>query len=406
MTYNLNAARLLQHELALAGFSQADEQRLRQLEQRRITPDRQLPTVEFLFRLHGKPCFARGELVGLSGKAKSGKTFVCSILMALCFRNEVLSVERIEPKRLHVLWYDTEQSDESTQDILIHRIMPMVGLNTSDISRQTSDISPLFDIFNVRRDPVGERLSALEAAVRYLKPDLVILDGIRDLLTDINDGVASQNVVERLMHLASECHCCMVCVLHQNKSLEDRNLRGWIGTELRNKAFEVYECAKSSERIFTWSQTDTRKYDIAEGLSFAVNDDGIPYRCTEKQLLEAQFEAQRKMVAKLEKSGRQGKPYADLNPMYAHKEGRKHVFDVKRLFTDIMQPGKPYAEDVLKTEIYAKTNAVKDKLHDEILRQAVADKVILCCTNPFGKKEYVLPANESSNDAVQQTLPF
>ena len=406
MTYNLNAARLLQHELALAGFSQADEQRLRQLEQRRITPDRQLPTVEFLFRLHGKPCFARGELVGLSGKAKSGKTFVCSILMALCFRNEVLSVERIEPKRLHVLWYDTEQSDESTQDILIHRIMPMVGLNTSDISRQTSDISPLFDIFNVRRDPVGERLSALEAAVRYLKPDLVILDGIRDLLTDINDGVASQNVVERLMHLASECHCCMVCVLHQNKSLEDRNLRGWIGTELRNKAFEVYECAKSSERIFTWSQTDTRKYDIAEGLSFAVNDDGIPYRCTEKQLLEAQFEAQRKMVAKLEKSGRQGKPYADLNPMYAHKEGRKHVFDVKRLFTDIMQPGKPYAEDVLKTEIYAKTNAVKDKLHDEILRQAVTDKVILCCTNPFGKKEYVLPANESSNDAVQQTLPF
>ena len=406
MTYNLNAARLLQHELALAGFSQADEQRLRQLEQRRITPDRQLPTVEFLFRLHGKPCFARGELVGLSGKAKSGKTFVCSILMALCFRNEVLSVERIEPKRLHVLWYDTEQSDESTQDILIHRIMPMVGLNTSDISRQTSDISPLFDIFNVRRDPVGERLSALEAAVRYLKPDLVILDGIRDLLTDINDGVASQNVVERLMHLASECHCCMVCVLHQNKSLEDRNLRGWIGTELRNKAFEVYECAKSSERIFTWSQTDTRKYDIAEGLSFAVNDDGIPYRCTEKQLLEAQFEAQRKMVAKLEKSGRQGKPYADLNPMYAHKEGRKHVFDVKRLFTDIMQPGKPYAEDVLKTEIYAKTNAVKDKLHDEILRQAVADKVILCCTNPFGKKEYVLPANESSNDAVQQPLPF
>ena len=117
----------------------------------------------------------------------------------------------------------------------------------------------------------------------------------------------------------------------------------------------MYECAKSSERIFTWAQTDTRKYDIPEGLSFAVNDDGIPYRCTEKQLLEAQYEAQRKLVAKMEKSGgRPNKPYVDLNPKYAHKEGRRHVFDVKQLFTDIMTPGQPYQEDALKTEIYAK----------------------------------------------------
>ena len=389
---NLQSFQLVEAELALAGFSPDDEQRLRRLEERRITPDKELTPVEFLFRLHGKPCFARGELTGLSGKAKSGKTFVCSILMALCFRNEVLSVQRIEPRKLHVLWYDTEQSDESTQDILKNRILQMAGGGWDG-----------FDVFNVRRDAVSERLPMLEAAVRYRHPDLVILDGIRDLVADINDGVVAQNVVERLMHLAQEHHCCIVCVLHQNKSIEDRNLRGWIGTELKNKAFEVYECAKSSERIFTWSQTDTRKYDIAEGLSYAVNDDGIPYRCTEQQLIEAQFEAQRKAVAKMEKSGgRPGKPYADLNPKYAHKEGRKHVFDVKLLFTDIMQPGQTYTEDALKTEIYAKTNAIKDKLHDEMLRQAVTEKIILCCTNPFGKKEYLLPAPEP----IQQDLPF
>ena len=279
MNYNPDAAQWLLRELSLTGFSQDDEQRLRKLEERRITPDKELPPVDFLFRLHNKPCFARGELVGLSGKAKSGKTFVCSILMALCFRSEVLSVQRIEQKKLHVLWYDTEQSDESTQDILCQRIMPMTGLKSSDSSPQLSDFHSRFDIFNVRRDAVSERLPSLEVAVRYRRPDLVILDGIRDLVNDINDGVVAQNVVERLMHLASECHCCIVCVLHQNKSVEDRNLRGWIGTELKNKAFEVYECVKSSERIFTWSQTDTRKYDIAEGLSFAVNDKGSAAVC-------------------------------------------------------------------------------------------------------------------------------
>ena len=400
MELNTVALSLIQRELSLAGFSPEDEQRLRELEAFRITPLKELPPVEFLFRLHGRPCFARGELTGLSGKAKSGKTFVCSILMALCFRNEVLSLQRIEPTRLHVLWYDTEQSDESTKDILCQRICQMTGI------QQDQFPSEQFDVFNVRQKPVTERLPSLEVAVRYHKPDLVILDGLRDLVSDINDGIIAQNVMERLMHLASEHHCAIVCVLHQNKSIEDHNPRGWIGTELKHKAFEMYECAKSSERIFTWAQTDTRKYDIPEVLSFAVNDDGIPYRCTEKQLLEAQFEAQRKMVAKMEKcGGRLNKPYGDLNPKYAHKEGRKHVFDVKQLFTDIMTPGQTYAEEALKTEIYAATNAVKDKLHDEILQKAVAEKVILCTTNPFSKKEYVLPLPEPP-DPVEQDLPF
>ena len=394
------AVMLVQQELALAGFSAEDEQRLKELEAFRITPQKELPPVEFLFRLHGRPCFARGELTGLSGKAKSGKTFVCSILMALCFRNEVLSLQRIEPTRLHVLWYDTEQSDESTKDILCQRICQMTGI------QQDQFPSEQFDVFNVRQKPVTERLPSLEVAVRYRKPDLVILDGLRDLVSDINDGIIAQNVMERLMHLASEHHCAIVCVLHQNKSIEDHNPRGWIGTELKHKAFEMYECAKSSERIFTWAQTDTRKYDIPEVLSFAVNEEGIPYRCTEKQLLEAQFEAQRKMVAKMEKcGGRLNKPYGDLNPKYAHKEGRKHVFDVKQLFTDIMTPGQTYQEEALKTEIYAATNAVKDKLHDEILQKAVAEKVILCTTNPFSKKEYVLPLPEPP-DPVEQDLPF
>ena len=400
MELNTVALSLIQRELSLAGFSPKDEQRLRELEAFRITPLKELPPVEFLFRLHGRPCFARGELTGLSGKAKSGKTFVCSILMALCFRNEVLSLQRIEPTRLHVLWYDTEQSDESTKDILCQRICQMTGI------QQDQFPSEQFDVFNVRQKPVIERLPSLEVAVRYRKPDLVILDGLRDLVSDINDGIIAQNVMERLMHLASEHHCAIVCVLHQNKSIEDHNPRGWIGTELKHKAFEMYECAKSSERIFTWAQTDTRKYDIPEVLSFAVNDDGIPYRCTEKQLLEAQFEAQRKMVAKMEKcGGRLNKPYGDLNPKYAHKEGRKHVFDVKQLFTDIMTPGQTYQEEALKTEIYAATNAVKDKLHDEILQKAVAEKVILCTTNPFSKKEYVLPLPEPPNP-VEQDLPF
>ena len=394
---NQQASLLIQAEIALAGITPEQEQLLQRLESRRITPDRELPQLEFLFRLK-KPCFARGELVAVSGKAKSGKTFVCSVLMTLCFSPQVLTLERKEPGELSVMWYDTEQSEESTQDILRNRIIPMV-LGHTEITESTEicggsqkaqitlkQMMDIFDIFNVRAEGYDQRLPLLEAAVRHYHPDLVILDGIRDLVSDINDGVIAQDCIERLMHLASEERCCMVCILHQNKSVEDRNLRGWIGTELKNKAFEVYECVKSSERIFNWSQTDTRKYDIPEPVSFAVNDKGLPYRCTNEQLIDAQMAAQRKMADKLH----QGNPLPDLNPKYARKEGRKHTFDTKQLFPDIMEPHQVFSEEDLRREIYIKTNAVKDKLQLEIIAQGIKDGVILSCINPLGKKEYVL----------------
>lgn len=397
MNMNPQAALLVSQEVQRAALTKADiekareeqlralevEQVLKRLETRRITPDKELPKMEFLFQLFHKPCFPRGELVALSGKAKSGKTFVSSILMALSYRSQVLSVERIEPKRLHVLWYDTEQSEESTQDILRNRIIPMTGMAEDQFPMEH------FDIFNVRAEGYDQRLPMLEAAVRHYKPDLVVLDGIRDLVADINDGVVAQDCVERLMRLASETRCCIVCILHQNKSQEDRNLRGWIGTELKNKAFEVYECSKSSERIFSWGQTDTRKYDILDTLKFAVDDDGIPYLCTEEQLKEALFKAQKKVAEDRQNAN---KSLAPFNPKYVlGKEGRKTVFDLKQLFKAVMDEGVEYDDDILRSKLSIESNIMTEHILNEQVQKAVADGVILQSVSPLnGKRIYML----------------
>ncbi|MBO7047275.1 MAG: AAA family ATPase [Prevotella sp.] len=373
---------------------------LDRLEKRRITPSKELPKMEFLFRLFHKPCFPRGELVAVSGKAKSGKTFVSSILMSLCFRSQVLSVERIEPKKLHVLWYDTEQSEESTQDILRHRIIPLTGTSEDQFPMQ------MMDVFNVRPDGYDLRLPMLEAAVRHYEPDLVILDGIRDLVADINDGVVAQDCIERLMHLASEVRCCIVCILHQNKSSEDRNLRGWIGTELKNKAFEVYECAKSSERIFTWRQTDTRKYDILDALKFAVNDDGIPYLCSEEQLKEALFQAQRKVVDERQRDGKT--TLAPFNPIYVlGKENHKTIFDVPKLFTACMQPGQEYSEDELQLKVGAESNIATERVYREQLSKAVTLGIVMQSKSALnGKNIYMLRVAEVKASGPIQTSLF
>ena len=64
------------------------------LERHRITQQKELPPMDFLFRIFGKPCFPRGELIGVTGKAKSGKTLFTSMLMACCVREEVLQLQR------------------------------------------------------------------------------------------------------------------------------------------------------------------------------------------------------------------------------------------------------------------------------------------------------------------------
>ena len=67
-------------ELAKAG---TDPVLLDKLRTDRITADKQLPPMEFLLSLFDVPCCPRGELVAFTGKAKSGKTFVMSMLMAV-----------------------------------------------------------------------------------------------------------------------------------------------------------------------------------------------------------------------------------------------------------------------------------------------------------------------------------
>ena len=348
-----NVMSQLDAELEHAGEETTLSPKMLLLEQLRITPEKLLKPMEFLFQLFGKPCFPRRELVAITGKAKSGKTFVTSMLMACCQSRDVLAFQRIGDEPLRVLWYDTEQSDESTQDILKNRVMRMVDGD-----------GKLFDIFNVRGVAWKERRDLLREAVTRCKPDLVIVDGIRDLVNDINDGVLAQEVMEELMHLATEHNCCIVCVLHQNKSGEDHNLRGWIGTELTNKAFEVYACEKLlPQRIFKLEQTQTRKYDIERTMYFEVGDDGLPVSCG---------------VPTDGGSKDKADGYPQLNADYIrHDEHDQWQVDVRRLFSDAIGGRQQVTGAELRSEVCRLSNIRSWKFYNSLLEQAVNGEVIM-----------------------------
>ena len=396
---NENVMSQLDAELEHAGEETALSPKMLLLEQLRITPEKELPKMEFLFQLYDKPCFPRRELVAITGKAKSGKTFVTSMLMACCQSRDVLAFQRIGDEPFRVLWYDTEQSDESTQDILKNRIIRLLNNTNTNLTNPTNNSCNLWseksiDVFNVRGVAWKERRNLLCEAVRRCKPDLVIVDGIRDLVNDINDGVLAQEVMEELMHLATAHDCCIVCVLHQNKSGEDHNLRGWIGTELMNKAFEVYSCEKLlPQRIFSLEQTLTRKYDIERTMYFEVGDDGLPVSCG---------------VPTDGGSKDKADGYPQLNADYIrHDEHDQWQVDVRRLFSDAIGGRQQVTGAELRSEVCRLSNIRSWKFYNSLLEQAVNGEVIMKSYDHASHVIYALrPQAPVQTELYQDGEPF
>jgi len=231
--------------------------------------------MENLFLLFDKACFFRGELAAVCGKAKSGKTLWLSILMACALKGECLSLkreQRPESQPLRILWIDTEQSQQSTQDIQINRLMPLAGMSDLDDS--------LFFAYNLRGLGFERRRKLVEVAIQVVEPDLVIINGIKDLMPDINDAVQATLLMEQLMLLAQNHNCCIVNVLHQNKNEADHNMRGSIGTELTNKAFEVFQCEYIEDGdLFKVKHALGRKHRIRKKFYYKLNEDRMPVNC-------------------------------------------------------------------------------------------------------------------------------
>lgn len=288
----------------------------------RITPESDLPPMQPLFKMFDVPCFYRGELVADCGKAKSGKTYFLSILMAATQKRQMLALERISETPLKVLWIDTEQSQQSTQEIMKDRIMPLAGIEQLDDQQ--------FYAFNLRGLGFEKRGRMVDVAISAIQPDIAIIDGIKDLMTDINDAVQATLIMEKLMALAQEYKCCIVCVLHLNKSEQDWNMRGSIGTELTNKAFEVFQCEMINETdTFKVTHTYSRKQRMKRKFYYRVNEQGLPVMCADyhEQPRDDQGRFMSKKALNVEVD-----PNIDLQKMFtAAMEGRE-----QRRYAEVM----------------------------------------------------------------------
>ena len=375
----------IEEELAQAGEVSPVSPTLVKLDKCRIMSDTDVPSEDFLMRLFGKPCFPRRDLSTVTGTEKCGKTFFTSMLMACCAEKNVLELERISDEPLKVMWYDTEQSRQSTKSILTDRVFKLASQTGLDQN---------FFVFNVRACTYQERMDYLVAGIEAYKPDMVIIDNVSDLLSSINDQEESARVIDQLMQLSTEHECNITIVIHLNRTGEKRSLRGWLGTEILHKAFDVYYCQQIEKTdVFCVEQTFTRKYRIMGKLCYKIDENGLP-QITAMPDFQSRDSNGQYQTNKPEAYQIKSDTADKFNQKYIiHNDGNARQpweWDLGMLFGDALSQYPSLTLEALQDQVMSLSGIKQPKYYDKVFSLAVDRRVVQTTMDRNGRVVAIL----------------
>lgn len=223
--------------------------------------------------------FTEGNISVIKGIAKSRKSFAVAMFTAAALSDYPIYRKFISVPKKFVIYFDTEQSKFYVQQAM-YRINAMSngnGFNTR------------FYCFGLRQYTPSERLELIEYVFNnFKKLGFVVIDGIRDLIKDINSPEESTMISSKLLKWSDQTGAHILTVLHENPS--DGKLRGHIGTELMNKAETILKVEKVKEdlRISKLSCDMVRGMDF-DPIYFCINDN-IPEIISNYSSMENIFE--------------------------------------------------------------------------------------------------------------------
>jgi len=260
-------------ELKEAAPSSGDDQISTLLQKARVAVTDTIPIpptcLEVVDPMDSSTLGTLGNIVAVIGKAKSRKTFMVTMALAAATKNGLI-LDKVKVSlpdgKSKVVFFDTEQSKYYVQKI-VRRVCHL-----------SEDMNPRnFECYALRPYPTEKRRESIQYIIDN-EPDLgmVVIDGIRDLIKDINSPEESTNIVGDLMRWSEEKNILIVVVLHQNKG--DNNARGHLGTELINKAESVISVTKDSQdQNISIVEPEFCKGKDFGPFAFKIDEKGMPY---------------------------------------------------------------------------------------------------------------------------------
>ena len=265
-----------------------------------LDPRENYPEPYYMLEYNGVPFSKIGGMGAMSGQKKNGKSFVFTELIAAIVGDGCERVQQYLPglrvpertidflgHKPRALYIDTEMERLSSAKVMrrVHWLCD-VDMNAPF----PEDRFAVLWLKNMPRNedkrPYIQRFELIKTAIEIIQPDVVFIDGLRDLVASINDEEAGTTILDYFGSIAEERNLSIWLALHQNPSrnneVEDAKMRGWIGTELGNKVSDTLVSIKSKTAngvTFTVKQQDARDKDL-DDWKFEITDDagnlGIP----------------------------------------------------------------------------------------------------------------------------------
>lgn len=318
---------LLREALSLPTEAEVAQRRLwERLAPHTVSMTTSFPPDDYLLTIGGVGAFARKDLVAIKAKQKSGKSVLISLFMGALLGGRWSTIERTR-EGLRILYVDTEMKEADTQ-LLGRKALRVAGM---DEGRDVEGLT----LMNLRRLTTVECREALPAMLGALKPDIVFLDGVVDLVSDFNDVVESHDMVRTLLDMADMHDCCIVSVLHTNKAADDHNMRGHLGTILSQKSANVFECAKEqATNIVTVKCVDYRHAPITD-FAFGFDGQGHPVCAADVVArMEAEADALREQERRERKEQREAPVREFIAAAIRQHGGRMLQADLVRRFVE------------------------------------------------------------------------
>ncbi len=201
---------------------------------------------EAVISVNDVPLGTQGNLLGITGGEGTGKSNYVGSLIAGTIRDadtpiDTLgaTVERNDAGRA-VLLYDTEQSETQLYKN-VGGILRRAGLTS---------MPPYLKAYCLTSISRRERMQAIVQSMdrfyyQFGGIQMVVIDGIADLVRCANDEGESISIIDELYRLAGIYRTCIVCVLHFIPN--GLKLRGHLGSELQRKAAAILSIERDDD---------------------------------------------------------------------------------------------------------------------------------------------------------------
>lgn len=223
---------------------------------RLFNQDRPPPTPEPRFTIDGVGICTAGNLTTISAMVKTGKSSFIGAMIAAAITEQpgavdCLGVQSRNPQGKALLHIDTEQSPYDHHD-LVQRTLRRARLDRLPPWLRSYCLTG-FSAIECRR---GLSLALEAAAEQFGGIHAVIIDGIADLVINVNDPEETNAFVAELHGLAIRYECPALNVIHINPGTE--KTRGHLGSQLERKSETNLRLDKEEETSVVWSDKNRR----------------------------------------------------------------------------------------------------------------------------------------------------